>query len=97
VPSASNEDGGIFLIDEGASDCHMFGYSWSKNYWTDRQKSWFILNLMFSAVRNLKFQYDSLSNLKDVSQRPVSQCGLSKMAWLFYFWIFWHLKMGMKI
>jgi hypothetical protein len=29
--------------------------TWSKNYWADREKAWFFLNLIFWAVRNFKF------------------------------------------
>jgi hypothetical protein len=30
---------------------------WSKNFWVDREKFWFFLNLIFSAVRNFKFRH----------------------------------------
>jgi hypothetical protein len=31
----------------------------------------FFSNLIFSAVRNFKFQYDPFRNLKDVSERSI--------------------------
>jgi hypothetical protein len=39
---------------------HFFSsvaYVWNKNYWADREKVWFFLNLIFSAVTNLKFRH----------------------------------------
>jgi hypothetical protein len=41
----------------------MFGYV-SKNYWADREKVVFFLNLIFSAVRNSKFRHMFCLNKK---------------------------------
>jgi hypothetical protein len=38
--------------------------SWSKNYWADREKVWFFLNLTFSAVWNFKFRHMFCRNKK---------------------------------
>jgi hypothetical protein len=48
---------------------HTLGLSESMLFFKNRlqKKFVFFLNLFFSAVRNFKFQYDPLSNLKDIS------------------------------
>jgi hypothetical protein len=43
---------------------HMFGCRWSKNYCSNREKVWFFLNLIFSAVRNFKFRHMFCRNKK---------------------------------
>jgi hypothetical protein len=49
------------------------------------KKVWCFLNLIFSAVRNFKFQYDPFINLKDISQRSISKFwGLSKMVYFIF-------------
>jgi hypothetical protein len=45
------------------------------------------------AVRNFKFQYNPFSNLKDVSQRPISKLwGLSKM--VHFIFGYFSMKLG---
>jgi hypothetical protein len=56
---------------KGATYCvflsHMFG-TWSKNYWTDRNKR------LSSAVRNFKFRYMFCRNKKDMNM----QCKITR-------------------
>jgi hypothetical protein len=56
-----------------------------KNYGADCKEVCFFLNLIFSALRNFKFQYDPFSNLKDDSQKSISKLrGLSKMVYFIF-------------
>jgi hypothetical protein len=60
--------------------------AWSKNYWADREKVWFFLNVIFMSVRILSFNaIDPFSNKKDVSQRSrCRQWSLSEMAYFIF-------------
>jgi hypothetical protein len=51
------------------TNCICLG-TWSKNYWADREKVWFFLNLIFSAVRNFK----SCRNKKFCSVKITFSC-----------------------
>jgi hypothetical protein len=62
---------------------------WSKNYWADREKVWFFLNLIFSAVRNFRFR-QCFAEIKSVAVIQI----LDNIGYLPF--IFWAISMKLS-